>query len=127
MIISDHESGRRLQWRAAGVFISAAGRDYRLLADHAVPAHLANTAARIGDPPITREQLDREFTLILDRHVVRPQETTLLRLGLVLEEIGLHRNADVARDLFVKVFGQARGSTVMSVFTELAMKQPSCA
>ena len=46
------------------------------------------------------------------------QETVLNGLGLVVEEIGFHRDPDVACDLFVKVFAHARGSTVTSVFTE---------
>src|SRR4051794_23922102 len=123
MIGPRHEPGRSLQRSAAGVFISASGRDHRLLADHAFPAYLADPPPRIGDPPIAREQLDRESAPVFDGHMVGPEETVLLRVGLIVEKIWFDRDANVARDLFVKASGQARGSTMTSVFTELAMKQ----
>ncbi len=52
--------------------------DHRLLADDAAPAHLFGAAGRIGDVPVTRQQLHGRLAFIGDDDAVRPEIAVLL-------------------------------------------------
>lgn len=52
-------------------------------------------AARIGDPPMPRLQLDRIIRIILYPDVIDPEPFAGFRLGLLRQEIHRHANGDV--------------------------------
>src|SRR5262245_45930429 len=55
---SRHETGRRRQRNAAGIFEILARLEHRLFPDHAGTAHLLQAAVRVGDAPMTCFELD---------------------------------------------------------------------
>src|SRR5207249_1041516 len=66
LVIADHEARRGRQRAAAGVFEAGAGRQDRLLADDARPAHLLQPAEAVDDLPVTVAQLHGLVAAILD-------------------------------------------------------------
>ena len=55
----------------------------RLLADHALAAHLLHLAVGIGDDPVARHQACRHLALVADGDGVGEHEALLARVGLV--------------------------------------------
>src|SRR6185437_14212328 len=72
LVAADHDAGRRVERRAAGVFVALAGRQHGLLADDARPAHLLEAAETVGDAPVAPAQLHRLAALVLDADVIGP-------------------------------------------------------
>jgi hypothetical protein len=62
-----HRADRRFQYGAARVAEALAGHQVRLLADHALAAHLLHLAVRIGDEPVAAQQFRRHGAAIADR------------------------------------------------------------
>ncbi len=89
-----HEAGWRAERRAGGVFEALPRLENRLFADHALALHLLGAAEPIGDLPGALHQLHRLPPLIGDGDAVGPDEVAALRLGLVGQVEGAHRDAD---------------------------------
>src|SRR3954452_18901181 len=66
LVTAGHEAGCGLKRNAAGVFEALAGREHRLLSDHAFAAYFLPLAGRVGDDPVPRPELHRLFTRIRD-------------------------------------------------------------
>ena len=58
-IMSSHGAQRRFNDRAAGILIFAAGRNMRLLADHAFTLDFGLTTVAVGDKPVAAKKLNR--------------------------------------------------------------------
>src|SRR5208282_5609067 len=78
-VAADHESRRRLQRHAAGIFERRAGLEHRLLADDAGAAHLLAAALRVGDAPVTGLELHRLDAVIGYGDCIGPKEVIVLR------------------------------------------------
>src|SRR3954467_1637090 len=52
LVTAGHEAGCGLKRNAAGVFEALAGREHRLLSDHAFAAYFLPLAGRVGDDPV---------------------------------------------------------------------------
>ncbi len=66
LVAAAHRADRGLEHGAGGVVVIVAGAHPRLLADHAVAAHLRTLPLRVGDDPVAREQPRGDLAAVLD-------------------------------------------------------------
>ncbi len=97
LVGAGHDARRRSKRGAAGIFKTVAGLQHRLLADHTGAAHIMRLPARIGDAPMTAEQLHRLSAHILDRDMISPDKQLVIRRRMLVQIAGLHRHPDLAR------------------------------
>src|SRR5205085_1488729 len=97
LITAHHRARRGLQRAAARIFEYLSRLEHRLFADDAGAAHFLNTAVRVGNVPVAREELYRFAALVLDRHPIGPHVAALRRIGLILEIGRFHGNANAVR------------------------------
>src|SRR5699024_6039944 len=90
-----HAANRGFQHRAGGVFELLARLDPRLLAHHALAAHLLDLAVAVGDDPVAAHQLRRQPPQVADADGVGEYVMFALGLGFLVEETG--RDLDFQR------------------------------
>src|SRR5690606_41542855 len=77
-----HGTGRGGQRTTTRVFECFAGRQQRLLAHHAKPAHLLYLLLGVGDDPVPADHLSGLLAVIGDAHGVGKHELLLVWVGL---------------------------------------------
>src|SRR5690606_9970700 len=100
-IATFHDAAWRRKGAAAGVAKAAAGRQHRLLANHARARDFLYRASGVRDPPIAIEQLHPLCAMILDLDVISPDKMAVLRRGLLFQVARLDRDLDGAGGLTV--------------------------
>src|ERR1700756_2052629 len=78
---SGHETGRRGERHAAGIFEILTRLEHRLFAYHAGAADLLQAALRVGDAPMPRFELDGLAAEIGKRDGISPEEIAVLGRG----------------------------------------------
>src|SRR2546429_7205446 len=89
LVAALHGADRGLQHRAAGVTETLAGLQVRLLAHHAVAAHLLHLAVGIRDDPMAGPQSRRHPAPVADGDGVGENVKALAPGGLLLPGTGL--------------------------------------
>src|SRR5262252_540031 len=93
---SGHETGRRGERHAAGIFEILARLEHWLLAHHAGAAHLLQAALRIGDAPMPRLELDGLAAEIGKRDGIGPEEIAVLGRRTLGQKARGRRDLDLA-------------------------------
>src|SRR5262249_13121687 len=89
-----HRADRGAQRAETGVLEGLAGREQRLLADHARPLHPLRVAVRVGDDPLTADQLRRLRADVRDANAVGEEVIVLARLAALFHVHALYFDAD---------------------------------
>src|SRR5215472_15044751 len=102
---SGHETGRRGERHAAGIFEILARLEHWLLAHHAGAAHLLQAALRICDAPMARLELDGLAAAIGERDGIGPEEIAVLGRGTLGQKARGRRDLDLAGHGTIRGFG----------------------
>src|SRR5499427_7876491 len=102
---SGHETGRRGERHAAGIFEILARLEHRLLAHHAGAAHLLQAAVRVGDAPMARLELNGLAAAIGERDGIGPEEIAVLGRGTLGQEARGRSDLDLAGHGTIRGFG----------------------
>ena len=97
VIVAFHVAARRLQNDEALVLVDLAGRNDRLLADHAFALHLAVLTDGIVNPPPSAEQLRRQLPDVFDADVVREHVVPRVWARLLWQVRGSHGDSNAVR------------------------------
>jgi hypothetical protein len=86
LVAALHDAHRRFQHGAGGVLVVVAGAHPRLLADHALAAHLFHLAVGVGDHPVAGDQARGHVARIVQRDGVGEDVAVVAGLGLIGDE-----------------------------------------
>src|SRR6266478_5587024 len=96
LVAAGHEAGGGRKRDAAGVFEALAGREHRLLADHAFAADFLLAAGGVGNDPVPRPQLHRLLAGVGDDDGGGPEILTLFDRRAFRQEVRFDGDLDLA-------------------------------
>src|SRR5262252_11209730 len=102
---SGHETGRRGERHAAGIFEILTRLEHWLLAHHAGAADLLQAALRVGDAPMPRLELDGLAAEIGKRDGISPEEIAVLGRGTLRQEARGRRDLNLAGHGTIRCLG----------------------
>lgn len=95
MVGADHEAAGGGQGSATGIFIAFTWFENGLIADDSLALDFLNSPLGVGDPPVTRPELDGALPLITDGNMIGPDIASVFRHGFFFKKGRLHADCDV--------------------------------
>jgi hypothetical protein len=89
----------RFEHAEASVFVDIARSQDRLLTDDTISTDVVLLTNRIGDCPVTRSELRRDPTAILDTDRIRKNKASNLLIGLCNKKNRMYRHSEPVRFL----------------------------
>ena len=93
-----HRAMRGRKRAARYVIMALARLERRLFAHNALTIDMVHHAARIGNPPMPRQQLDLFVRSVLDADVINPEPLARFRVRLFREEVHRDPHGDALSD-----------------------------